>query len=89
MKVDLDQWRVSFILEALKTLDEKWTAIIAAAKDDADIASDYGNDLMLLHTLREGFEHAAVEEFGSNVTNFSREPIQVAPKVNGQTVHPR
>jgi hypothetical protein len=74
MKVELNEWRVKIILEALKTLDEKWQSVIAST-DDEDVKADYGNDLALLHTLREGFEEMAIAEYGSNITNFSRELI--------------
>ena len=37
--------------------------------------ADYGNDLMQLHMLQEGFEEAAVKAFGPLVKEFSREPI--------------
>ena len=65
MNVDLNEWRTRLVLEALQTLDEKWTTIIeaAAAKGDEDSAADYGNDLMLLMTLREELEELAIKAF--------------------------
>ena len=86
MIVDLNEWRVSFTLEALQTLDDKWKAVIASAAErgDEDTAAEYANDLAMLRTLREGFEATAVNEYGPNITNFSREPIAVTiPPTNG------
>jgi hypothetical protein len=80
-------------LEALQTLDEKWTAIIqaAAAKGDEDTAADYGNDLMQLHTLREGFEAKAVQAFGPAIKDFSRDSVAVTTLAapNGEQPRPR
>ena len=36
MIVDLNEWRVSFTLEALQTLDDKWKAVIASAAERGD-----------------------------------------------------
>jgi len=77
MIYDFDHWRAQYILEALKTLEDKWVDIIKST-DDEDIQSEYSNDLMQLHILQEGFERRAVEAFGPGVANFSREPLTVA-----------
>jgi hypothetical protein len=74
MIYDVDHWRAQYILEALKALEEKWVAIVRAT-DDEDVHADYGNDLAQLQILQEGFARKAVEAFGPNVTNFSREPL--------------
>ena len=86
MIVDLNEWRTRMTLEALQTLDEKWTAIIdaAAAKGDEDTAADYGNDLMMLRTLREGLEHHAVTTYGPDITSFSREACAPAAARSGE-----
>lgn len=75
MNLDLNEWRTRLVLEALQTLDEKWTTTIeaAAAKGDEDTAADYGNDLMMLMTLREELEELAITAFSANITDFSRE----------------
>ncbi len=91
MIVDLNEWRVRLTLEALRTLDDKWTAIIAAAaeKGDEDTCSEYGNDLAMLLTLREGFEASAIKEYGPGITDFSGEPIAVAsPAPNSEPPQP-
>ena len=78
MIYDFDNWRANMILEALHTLDEKWQAIISNT-DDEDVKADYGNDLIRLHILQEGFERKAVEEFGPGIADLSREqPAPVA-----------
>jgi hypothetical protein len=82
MMFDLDEWRARFILEALQTLDEKWRATISST-DDLDVKADYGNDLMQLHILQEGFEQAAVKAFGPGVKEFSREPLLVTTPTRG------
>jgi hypothetical protein len=77
-KYDFDSWRAQYVLEALQTLEEKWTGIIQG-DDDEDVHADYGNDIAQLQILREGFERFAVEAFGPSVKNFSRERIPVIP----------
>jgi hypothetical protein len=84
MTLDLNSWEARLVLEALATLDQKWTAIIedAANKGDEDTAADYGNDALQLNIVRERIEAAAVAEFGPTIKDFSREPIPAtsAPK---------
>ena len=63
-------------------LDEKWRATISST-DDLDVKADYGNDLMQLHILQEGFEQAAVKAFGPGVKEFSREPLLVTTPTRG------
>jgi hypothetical protein len=67
---------------SLQTLDEKWRATISST-DDLDVKADYGNDLMQLHILQEGFEQAAVKAFGPGVKEFSREPLLVTTPTRG------
>ncbi len=90
MNVSLNEWRTRLTLEALQTLDEKWTAIIeaAAAKGDEDTAADYGNDLMMLMTLREEFEELAINTYSASITNFSHESdtSALAPNVEPASV---
>lgn len=79
------------MLEALQALDEKWTAIrdAAAAKGDKDTAADYGNDMIRLSVLREGFERNAIEAFGPNITKLPGRPIARLPLPNGEHPRPR
>ena len=76
MIYDFDKWRANLVLEALHTLDRHWQALIDST-DDEDVKADYANDLIRLHILQEGFERKAVEEFGPNVTSFSREIVPI------------
>ncbi len=71
--LDLNQWESRIILEALRTLDEKWTAKIDGT-DDENVQSEYGNDLAQLQIVQERIETAASKEFGSHVKEFSRVP---------------
>ena len=74
MTIDLDQWHVRYLLEALRVCEGQWSAI-AKGSDDEDVQADYSNDVIRLSILYDGFERKAVEAFGESVTNFSREPL--------------
>jgi len=91
MMYDFDNWRANMVLEALHALDEKWTAIkdAAAADGDEDTAADYGNDMMRLSILREGFEAKAIEAFGANIANLACKPCAPAVVPNGEHPRPR
>jgi len=91
MNYDFDNWRANMMLEALQALDEKWMAIrdAAAAKGDEDTVGDYGNDMIRLSVLREGFERKAIEAFGPNITKLSGQPIAPATVPNGEHPRPR
>ncbi len=88
MIYDFDNWRANMVLEALQTLNEKWQVIIDGI-DDVDVKADYANDMIRLHILQEGFERMAVEEFGSGIINFSREPVQVSTPSTTDDLRPR
>jgi hypothetical protein len=74
MTLDLNSWETKLVLEALRTLDAKWNAIVDGT-DDEDIQSEYGNDLAQLQLVLESVETAACKEFGPTVKEFSREPV--------------
>ncbi len=85
MKLDLNNWETRLVLEALATLDQKWTSIIeaAAAEGDEDTAADYGNDALQLGIVQERIEAAALAEFGTAIKDFSRQPIALTvPALN-------
>jgi hypothetical protein len=87
MKLDLNNWETRLVLEALSTLDHKWTTIIeaAVAKGDDDTAADYGNDSFQLGIVHERIKAAAVAEFGSTIKGFSPEPAHHChPTRNGE-----
>ena len=82
MNIDLNEWRARMILESFVALDEKWSVVIDGT-EDVDVKADYGNDLMMLHSLQESFEKRAVQEFGRGITDFSREPVQNSTHSSG------
>ena len=78
MILDLNSWETKFVLEAMRTLDARWNAIIDGT-DDEDIQSEYGNDLAQLQLVRQRIEAAACGEFGPRVKEFSRESVGITP----------
>ena len=88
MIYDFDNWRANMVLEALQTLNEKWQAMIDST-EDVDVKADYANDMIGLHIFQEGFERIAVGEFGSGITSFSREPVQVITPPITDDLRPR
>ena len=88
MNHDFDLPDAHMTLEAYRALYEKWKGIRddAAAKDDADTASEVGMDMIRLKMLCESFELEAVADFGPDVASSSAQPI--APvTVNGEQRH--
>jgi uncharacterized protein len=77
MTITLDKWRARYILEALRVCQEQWSKT-AKASDDEDLQADYGNDIARLSIIYDGLEQDAVEAFGSDVKEFSRESLTVA-----------
>lgn len=73
MTLDLVSWEAKLVLEALRTLEAKWDAIIDSTEDE-DVQSDYGNDLALLQLFIKRIEPEMSAEFGSSVKDFSRAP---------------
>jgi hypothetical protein len=89
LKLELDSYDARFILEALQHLSDKWHDINQSTTDE-DEQADYGNDVMFLDSRRERIERLAVEAFGPQIKNFSREPIAVTgPAPNGEQPLPR
>ena len=84
LKLELDSYDARFILEALQEMSDKWHHINQTTTDE-DEQADYGNDVMFLDSRRERIERLAIEAFGPQIKNFSREPIAVAtPAPNGE-----
>ena len=79
MTITLDEWRARYILEALRVCQAQWSAT-AKASNDEDLQADYGNDIVRLSIVYDGLERTAVESFGPEVKEFSREPISLTPK---------
>jgi hypothetical protein len=81
LKLELDSYDARFILEALQELSDKWHHINQTTTDE-DEQADYGNDVMFLDSRRERIERLAVEAFGVQIKNFSREPVAVTSSPN-------
>jgi hypothetical protein len=89
LKLELDSYDARFILEALQEMSNKWHHINQTTTDE-DEQADYGNDVMFLDSRRERIERLAVEAFGPQIKNFSREPVAVTtPATNGERPRPR
>ena len=71
MTIELDEWRARYLLEALRVCEAQW-ATLAKASDDEDTQADYGNDILKLGVLYDGFEAEAVKAFGAGIKEFSR-----------------
>lgn len=71
MTIELDEWRVRYLLEALRVCEAKWSAI-AKGSEDEDVQADYSNDVLKLGVLYDGLEAEAVEVFGGGIKEFSR-----------------
>jgi len=74
MTITLDEWRVRYILEALRVCEEQWSKT-AKASEDEDFQADYGNDIARLSILYDGLESHAVASFGPGIREFSREAL--------------
>jgi len=74
LTVQLNHHDARFILEALQMLEEKWLHINQTTTDE-DEQAECGMDAIDVHALRESLQTQAIEAFGANVTNFSRQPI--------------
>ena len=77
LQLELDSYDARFILEALQGLSDKWRQINQTTADE-DEQADNGNDLILLASRRERIERLAVEVFGPQIKDFSREPFAPA-----------
>jgi hypothetical protein len=86
LKLELDSYDARFILEALQELSDKWHHSNGTTTDE-DEQADYGNDVMFLDCRRERIERLAVEAFGPQIKNYSREPLTPVTVLNGE--HPR
>ncbi|MGH2610043.1 MAG: hypothetical protein ACRDHF_13265 [Tepidiformaceae bacterium] len=71
LDVSLLEPEARLVLESLTELEAKWTALCETPEG----AADYGNDLIILRGLLEGFRRRAVERFGFGIANMSREPL--------------
>ncbi len=76
MTITLGRWRTRWILEALRSLDDKWEGSLKDTVDE-DLHADVGMDIAKLHMLQEELEEAAAKAFGPDIKTFSREVFQI------------
>ena len=74
LTITLTERDTRFILEALHEMQAKWLYINQTTTDE-DEQADYGMDSIVLDITREKLEEEAINAFGPNITNFSREPL--------------
>ena len=71
-KLELAESELKIMLEALSEMEQKM-AHICATSDDEDEISDVGNDLIEVRLLLNPLKEKAIEKYGENIANFSRE----------------
>ncbi|QFT55145.1 hypothetical protein [Microbulbifer sp. THAF38] len=71
MNSSLCDWEARIILEAITHEAERLKSIC----ETEDEVADAGNDYLEVIGLKERLENQAIEVFGQQITNFSREPL--------------
>ncbi|MDN3637660.1 hypothetical protein QWY82_02455 [Simiduia curdlanivorans] len=71
-QLNLVESEIKIILEALTEMEKRMSDICESSKDEDEIA-DVGNDLIEVRLLLKPLKERAVEQFGANIVNFSRE----------------
>ncbi|WP_445359738.1 hypothetical protein ACJJIL_11470 [Microbulbifer sp. EKSA005] len=74
MNSSLCDWETRIILEAITHEAEHLKSICETSEDEDEVA-DAGNDYLEVIGLKERLENQAIEVFGQQITNFSREPL--------------
>ncbi|WP_444893714.1 hypothetical protein ACJJIE_04615 [Microbulbifer sp. TRSA001] len=72
MNSSLCDWETRIILEAITHEAERLKSICETSEDEV---ADAGNDYLEVIGLKERLENQAIEVFGQQITNFSREPL--------------
>ena len=70
--VEVVQSELKIILEALTEM-ENGMATLCANSDDEDEIADIGNDLIELRLLLKPLQEKAINRYGKNIINFSRD----------------
>lgn len=70
--LDLVSSELKLILEALIEMDSRMSNLCEISSDENEI-SEVGNDLVELRLLLNPLKEKAINQFGSNILNFSRE----------------
>jgi len=71
-KADFVESELKIILEALTEMEQKMSHICETSSDEDEVA-DIGNDLIEVRLLLKPLKEKAINQYGENVVNFSRE----------------
>ena len=74
LEITLSESETKIVLEALLRREGEMVEFCRSS-DDEDLVADTGNELIELRLLLKPLRERALETFGSNVTNFSREEL--------------
>jgi|GEM_PF-4173324 len=74
LELNLSESETKIVLEALLRRESEMVEVCRSSDDD-DLVADTGNELIELRLLLKPIRERALETFGSNVTNFSREEL--------------
>jgi hypothetical protein len=72
--LNLVESELKIILEALIELENKMATICETSENEDEIA-DIGNDLIEVRLLLKPLKQKAIDTYGENIINFSREPL--------------
>jgi capsular polysaccharide biosynthesis protein len=73
-QLEVAESELKIILEALTEMDVRMENICVSSKDEDEVA-DIGNDLIELRLLLNRLQENAINKFGKNIINFSRESL--------------
>ncbi len=74
LDISICDWETRIILESLQREMARLKSINDTSNNEDEVA-DAGNDYIEISGLYERLEKEAVEKFGDQIVNFSREPI--------------
>ena len=71
-QLDLVESELKIVLEALTEMEKRMANICETSNDEDEVA-DIGNDLIEIRLLLKPLKERAIEQYGENIVNFSRE----------------
>jgi len=74
LQVEFVESELKIVLEALCDM-EKRMAMVCETSEDEDEIADVGNDLIEVRLLLKELKQRAIDQFGDDVVNFSREVL--------------
>lgn len=74
LEVKLNDWETRYVLESLSREMERLKTINAESSDE-DEAADAGNDFIEISILYESVSKKAIEVFGNQILEFSRDEL--------------